>query len=201
MNYHVITPLNRFQNYNRMRDMLATQGVKWHVIVDADQPFRIEPTNDDWIDCSVFPNTQQRFYERCNNSINQWLDENIVDEDMYAILNDDDGYEPDFFQKIRAEEGDVLIPSMKRGMRTPPGVIPERAHGTNTLVAAPENLKVGHIGVEQLIVRGKILKHCRLPLTIAGDGEMICYIGATNPVKYVPEAYVYFNYLEPGRWD
>lgn len=200
MNYHVITPLNRFQNYSRLRDLLAPQGVKWHIILDDDQPFRIAP-KESWIDVSVVSNSQQRFFERCNQAINTWLDTNLVDDDMYAILNDDDAYEPGFWDKIRAVEGEALIPSMQRGNHTPSGVSPERAHGTNTLVASPENTKVGHIGVEQLIVSGRILKNCRLPLTIAGDGEMICYIAATNPVKYVPDAFVWFNYLEPGRWD
>lgn len=200
MKHHVITPLNRFQNYVRLRDMLEPQRVEWHVIVDADQPFRIE-SGESWIHSYVAENTHQRFFERCNHAINEWLDRHLVDEDRYAILNDDDAYEPGFFDKVREHSEDVLIPSMRRGNRTPPGVSPERAHGTNTLVACPENMKVGHIGVEQLIVRGSILKHCRLPLSIAGDGEMICYIAATNPVKYIPDAYVWFNYFEPGRWD
>jgi hypothetical protein len=124
-----------------------------------------------------------------------------VDDHRYAILNDDDAYEPGFWDKVRSCKEEVLIPSMMRGVRTPAGVSPERAHGTNTLVADPANMKVGHIGVEQLIVSGRILKNCRLPLTIAGDGEMICYIAATNPVTYIPDCYVWFNYLEPGRWE
>jgi len=200
MNYHVITPLNRFQNYARLRDLLEPQLVQWHIILDDDQPFRIAP-KEPWIHVDVVANTQQRFFERCNHAINTWLDTNLVDADRYAILNDDDAYEPGFFDKIRQHEDEVLIPSMMRGVRTPVGVSAERAHGTNTLTACPENTKVGHIGVEQLIVSGRILKNCRLPLTIAGDGEMICYIAATNPVKYVPDAFVWFNYLEPGRWD
>lgn len=201
MNYHVITPLNRFENVGRLIELLEPQRITWHVIQDAERPYYIQFPQG-WIRSSILVNEPGTFYERCNRSINKWMDHHRwVDEDRYCILNDDDAYEPGFFDKLRAFDEEVLAVSMMRGHHIPAGVSGERAHGTDTLVADPSNMKVGRIGVEQMIVSGRILRTCRLPLTIAGDGEMLTYIGATNPVKYVPDANVWFNYLEPGRWN
>jgi hypothetical protein len=204
MIYNVITPLNRFENFNAMNLMLAEHDVRWHVITDADAKYHVKSFHQ-WVWPFIAHNSEGTFFERCNRSINLWMDEHAwVDEDFYCILNDDDAYEPGFFDKIRKyADADIIVPSMMRGARIPAGVAPERAHGTDTLVADPANMQVGRIGVEQMIVRGRILKNCRLPLTIAGDGEMLTYIAATNPGKvvYAPEANVWFNYLEPGRWN
>lgn len=201
--YHVITPMNRFENFDAINLMLSEHNVHWHVIVDSDSGRRVV-SKVQWITPYSYDNLPGTFFERCNRSINTWMDNHDwVDGDRYCILNDDDAYEPGFFDKIRKyEPAEIVIPSMMRGSHIPMWVSPERAHGTDTLVADPSNMRVGCIGVEQLIVSGRILKGCRLPLTVAGDGEMICYIAATNPGKvvYAPDANVWFNYLEPGRW-
>lgn len=201
MNHHVITPLNRFENLRKLVTLLEPQKIIWHVIIDRDVPFRLW-FEQDWIHCHVCPNDGTTFWSRCNTSINWLLDTMpCVPTDRYSILNDDDAYEPGYFDKLRSHSGDVIVTSMHRGNATPIGVAAERAHGTNTLVAAPENMKVGHVGVEQICVAGSILNACRLPLHIAGDGQMIEYICATNHVRYVPDAFVWFNYLEKGRWS
>lgn len=203
--------MNRFENLQKLKDLLAPQKIVWHIVMDWDQPFRLHFHKEMWINTHVYDefafmeSPYKKFWERCNASINWLLDSiSIRDDDYYCILNDDDAYEPGFFDKLRAiehEGHDVIIPSMMRGQHTPAGVAPERAHGTDTLVADPSNMQIGRIGVEQCIVKGRILKNCRLPLRIAGDGEMITYIAATNKVHYLPSANVYFNYLEAGRWD
>lgn len=202
MTYHVITPLRRYQNAARLLELLEPQGIIWHPIMDDDGKFTLSfyPA---WVAEQVVKLPEGgTFFERCNTSINLWMDRHDWQpEDYYCILNDDDAYEPGFFDKIRRCSDDVIVPSMMRGNQTPADVSPERAHGTDTLLADPSNMQVGRIGVEQMIVKGRILKNCRLPLTIAGDGEMLTYIGATNPVTYMPDAYVWFNYLEPGRWN
>lgn len=200
MTIQVITPLNRLQNFVAQQEMLRPHGVIWNVIMDQDSPFRLL-YGEDWVVPYIFPNPQSTFYARSNHSLNSFLAAGLDDETHYCFLNDDDAYEPGFFDKVRQHDDDVIMVSMQRGQHTPGYVPPERAHGTDELVAAPENMVVGRVSIEQIIVRGRILKHCRLPLTIAGDGEMIQYIVANNPVKYTPDAKVWFNYYEPGRWD
>lgn len=200
MRNHVITPLARYQNYGKLADLLRPQGVQWHVITDAGST-KVTP-EEEWIHSYNMENSGTPFWARCNQAINWFLDRHsLYMGDRYGILNDDDAYEEDFFKKLSEFPSEVIAVSMKRGNSTPKDVTPERAHGTNTLVAAPENMKVGHVGVEQLLVSGRILSQCRLPIHICGDGQWIEYVVATQPVIYVPDAFVLFNYLEPGRWE
>lgn len=198
--YHVLTPLYRIENARKLVKHLAAHDVRWHVVTDACEPFDLK-FKAPWVTNYHCDTQGETFWARCNYSLN-WLMDAMKwrDEDRYCFLNDDDAVEPDFFDKVDKAEGEVVAVSMLRGSATPTDAAPERAHGTNELVAAPENMKVGFVGVEQLIVSGRILQNCRLPIHICGDGQMIEYITATNPVTYLPEAKVWFNYWEKGRW-
>lgn len=199
-NYHVLTPMNRYENLRRLVPHLESQKIIWHVVVDDEVPFHLS-FKQPWIYYYRYPNVANEFWARCNSSLNWLLDTlTLPDDDYVCFLNDDDGYEPGFFDKLREHQDDVIVTSMKRGNQTPAGVRPERAHGTNTLEAKPENMKVGYVGVEQMFAKAKIMKYVRLPIHIAGDGQMIEYVYTTNPVKFLPEANVLFNYFEPGRW-
>ena len=128
----------------------------------------------------------------------------IIADHRYCILNDDDAYEEGFFEHIdKVQPGWLMVVSMKRGHNIPAGVAAERAHGTDTLEACPANMTVGRVGAEQLISIGEIWqKHQFNPESVSADGERICELLAANPAPmYVPDAFVLFNYLEPGRWN
>ena len=65
-----------------------------------DSKFKLK-FDQQWIHSYICPNKENEFFKRCNYAINWFLDNcPIVEEDMYCILNDDDGYEPEFFNKI-----------------------------------------------------------------------------------------------------
>lgn len=205
MRYNILTPLRRYENLEKLVTMMtaqkATSNIDWHVIMDDDAPFQVF-FKQPWIHAYYQHNPETQFWSRCNHCLNRWMDcHPLMDNDRYCILNDDDAYEPGFFLKLDELKGGLVIASMKRGDQTPAGVSDIRAHATNTLVAAPENMSVGHVGVEQFFVCGKWLREARLPLTVAGDGEMIAYLVAKHGAEYAPEAYVLFNKFEPGRWN
>lgn len=199
--YHVITPMVRIENLPALAAMLEPHKVIWHVLTDEGSP-PADPQGHAWIHPLVVPNTEVKFYERCNHAINWFLENTpLVDADRYCILNDDDAYEPGFFEKIDKHAGDVIIASMERGDRTPSNVGVDRAHSTSKHWAKPENMKPGHVGVEQAIISGRIIKAVRIPLDIVGDGMMIEQLVKAHAATYSPEANVWFNYYEPGRWD
>lgn len=199
--YWVITPLARFENLRKLIPMLEAQNCQWVVITDDDLPF--QPVfRQSWIHHHVCPNRESAFFLRCNWAINWYLDTYPPElGHRFCFCNDDDAYEPGFFDRIDLHDGEVIIPSMERGNRTPSGVIPERAHGFTKLVAAPENVHIGGVGVEQIIISGRLLRDVRLPLHICGDGMMIEYCHKVYGAEFAPEAVVQFNYYEPGRWD
>ena len=209
MKYHVITPLARFENLKPLISMLQPMEIEWHVITDDDNGFSFNFTQN-WIHSYVCPNSEKAFWERCNNSINWFLDtQKIEEEDMYCILNDDDGYEPSFFEKLKniqacthiKKDKNVLICSMEREHQIPAGLVWPKDHPATKLWATPSYMRIGWVGIEQIIVKGKIIKNYRLPLEVCGDGYFICKILSKHLPIYVPTANVYFNYFEPGRWN
>jgi SAM-dependent methyltransferase len=199
--YHVITPMARLENLPKLAGMLEPHRITWHVLIDEGTPLP-DVGGRPWIDLVVVPNHEVAFYERCNHAINWFLDHSeLIDGDRYCVLNDDDAYEPDFFEKVEKLDGDLIIVSMERGDRIPPNVSPDRAHGTSKIWARPENMAPGRVGVEQVVVSGRVLRTARLPLHVQGDGIMIEQLVKANVATYAPEANVWFNYFEPGRWD
>lgn len=206
MKFHVITPLARFENIQKLIDMLQPMGIEWIVITDEDSNFTFDLSSYEWIKHYVCPNTAFMFYERCNFAINWFLDNHVlVKNEMYCILNDDDAYEPDFFSKIDSAlssiELPVLITSMERGHQIPASAVGCRAHPPTKLWGIPENMRVGGVGVEQIILKGEILSKFRIPLLNDGDGRFIVSVLHEYGAACIPDVNVWFNYFEPGRWD
>lgn len=202
--YHVITPLGRLQNLERLIRMLEPmQQVRWHVIFDEGLPFDVSFSGHTqrWITKGYCPRSSP-FWSFWADAQNRFISAGpLVDDDRYCILNDDDAYEPGFFDKLDRHTGEVIVCSMKRGQHIPAGVAADRAHGTDTLEAKPESMGVGRVGAEQMITSGRVWAKYGFTNTITADGERIVKVVAENEVNYVPDAYVLFNRFENGRWD
>ena len=206
MTFNIITPLARFENYNKLKESLKPLNIKWHIIIDSDKNFIVDE-KEDWINIYVCPNEGIDFWARCNNSINWFIENHLTtNEEYYGILNDDDSYEENFFEKIKNSlnntiENNLLIVSMLRGHNIPKEAIPIRRHPTTTLLATPQNMRVGGVGVEQFFIKGKLLEKHRLPLLAHGDGLFIVELVNNYKPTYLPNCFVLFNFFEPGRWN
>jgi len=128
---------------------------------------------------------------------------NIIDEDYYVAVDDDDFYEPNVFDEVSKMDDDIVIISMKRGYRIPKNVTHERRYPTDTLYAKPENVAISSISTQQSFVKGKIFRnhlfneeyHC-------WDGEIaIHHKEAGENIAYRPDLFALFNYYEPERWE
>jgi hypothetical protein len=209
--FNVITSVGRLQNITTIKRHIQSFGVKWHVITDEDLEFSIQ-FKDEWISSYVCPNNHKEFWARCHGALNWFIEtQKLEDDEFYCFMNDDDGYEQDFFKKVanvvqhvkteNSVDVDVIIVSMKRGNNIPEDVIDIRKHPTHTLIAHPDNMRVGGVGLEQIIIRGKLLKNYSLPMDVCGDGMFIAKAARENLVAYAPNVHVLFNYFEPGRWN
>ena len=105
-------------------------------------------------------------YYKLNHFINHFP---IQPQDYYSFLCDDDAYEPGFFSKLKPARP-VVIVSMKRGYRTPAVTNPLQAHPIHSLAAAPENRRRCCIGLEQMVLRGDILKTVTFENSHTADG-------------------------------
>lgn len=186
----VVTPFRRKENLPFLIGALEGK-CRWTVLIDDLLLRGIFP---EWVDV--------RFYvpegKGCisNELFNMFIEEGLEDDTQYMILCDDDSIEDGFFDKIPNE--DVVIASMKRGDRVPADGV---GYGWGDLIASPDNIGIGKVAGEQLVIKGRVLKDYRYGLSAIGDGEMIMQIAENHPVIYVPDAHVLFNYLEDGRYD
>lgn len=207
MIYNVVTSFKRLQNLAPLARSLKTHDIIWHVVED-ENPFHELVLHAAWMRYYRCPNHGgDSFWGRCHYALNWFMDRYIEKDQYYSFLNDDDDYEPGYWKKVDEVArknnyvDEVMVTSMMRGDQTPEGVEAERAHGTTTLVASLENLRPGYVGLEQVIVKGSLLKKARLPMNVCGDGEMIEWLCHAYTPTLIPDAYVWFNYREPGRWQ
>jgi len=199
--YHILTPFSRGQNMKKILKNFGRLNVVFHPIINDHFDF----PKEGWIKPFTFvlePSVKKQSYYRVYYyALNKFLDsKTLVDNDYYMFLSDDDFLEPTFFKKIEGINSDFIIVSMKRGDNMPKGT----RYGTRTLGASWKVMGKRGIGGEQIIVKGKILKNERFRKNIIGDGWFIRKMWKRHPHKnftFVKDAYVWFNYLEPGRWD
>lgn len=180
----VVTPFQRKENLDSMINQLKDK-VNWTVLIDDKNLKDIFPS---WVTVKLYPKPP-KVLNMCNSNVlfNWFIEEGLEDDTQYMILCDDDGVEEDFFSKI--PDKDAVIVSMKR-----------TEDSRNDLIADISNIKIASIGGEQLIVKGKILKNYRYGLSNVGDGEMIINVVKDHDITYVPEAFIYFNLYENGRY-
>jgi hypothetical protein len=216
MIYNVITPVSRPETFQSMIEMLKPKNVNWQIISTPESASNFT-SNESWIYHFVCSgDLGVEYFTRAYNKMNAFFDNaEIHDDHMYCFLSDDDAVEPDFFEKIDtalAEVSNIISPSivitsMKRGNRTPSDAVGvKKSYGTDTLVASLENMQPGKIGLEQFIIKGSLLneKKYRIPNNVHwGDGLFLNQAFWENQEKaiFCPEANVWFNYFEPGRWD
>jgi hypothetical protein len=127
----------------------------------------------------------------------------IIDQDYYVAVDDDDMYEDGVFDSIKQMDDEIVIISMKRGHRIPDNVIDDRKYSTSILNACASNVMVGKISNQQSFVKGHVFKqylyddqgHC-------GDGRLaVRRKEAGHQIVYRPDLFALFNYYEPGRWN
>lgn len=185
----VVTPFTRKENLPYLLKMLEGK-VNWTVLIDDETLKDLFPS---WVTVKLYEKPIPRENVCVSNVLfNRFISEldirkPEVAETQYMILCDDDTVEEGFWEKIPNE--DAVIVSMLRSDN--PG---------NTLMASPDNIEIGKVGGEQLILKGKILRSFRYGLSPVGDGEMIKKVVAEYPITYVPDAYVVFNFLQDGRY-
>ena len=190
MKYNVITPFSRWGNFRPLRDMLAPQNVNWHLLIDRDMPSL--SFAESWIKAHHGRPPPPRFF------IGHWLlnlfldHQEIHDDEYYVLLTDDDYYEADFFAKLAKYTADVVMVSMRRA--------------GDMLWATPGNMRTCHVGLEQMVIKGSLLKQYRINGFYEADGDLITRIWAAHSDKFVfaPEVVCYFNFLPPagnGRYD
>jgi hypothetical protein len=187
MMLRVITPVMRLQNIEVLKTLLYGKGIVWHVLMSDDIPSSIQ--NVSWIQPLKLNSEPRGTYGYWK--LNQFTD--YIDEDRYWFLSDDDAFSSDFFDVAeKHRDADMLIVNMKRWL----GLSPE------VLVASPDNIRIGGVGLEQMIVKGKWLKGKKFnEYDYCSDGHFVIELvkNLGDKVVYEQDAVVYWNCLSRGE--
>lgn len=70
------------------------------------------------------------------------------------------------------------------------------------MLAARNNMAESHVGLEQMIIKGSLLKTIRFREDHhSADGKMAMHLVDSGVlIKYIEDVFVWFNHLEPGRY-
>jgi GT2 family glycosyltransferase len=180
----------------------GAMGVIWHPIVFQDESADF---NEPWIYPYIIPMDRKDCIRPMPQYTmrNYWIQNNeIIDEDYYVTVDDDDMYEAGVFDEIKKMDDDIVIISMKRGCLIPDEAIEIRRYPTYILYARPESIALGEISSQQSFVKGKIFKqHLFDDSDQFGDGSMAVHHKEDGEqIAYRPDLFALFNYFEPGRW-
>lgn len=131
---------------------------------------------------------------------NRWIATAEIEPDArYLMLCDDDWLPEGFIEALNEVPADapLIVTSMKRGQHA-------KHHPAWTLIADPEAMRYGVVGFEQGIYLGSTLLEYRASTAIdirqVNEKVLIDIAQRVNGV-YLRDLHIWFNYLEPGRWD
>jgi len=200
MTNRVLTPLSRHYNIVELGARIKEEGAFWELLCIEGEPKL--PSLGSWVRQHFFPKPPDGFFIG-HYLVNCYIETGLQDEDRYVVATDDDFIEPGLFSEIDKYDDDIIIVSMKRSNK-PSGTDAGCPFGT--LIASPENMKTCFVGFEQLVIKGKILKNYRCEGVYHADGLLLEKLWSEHMEKFrfLPDCYVYFNYLFPGRagrWD
>jgi hypothetical protein len=208
---HLIMPFYRQELKEKLTAAYRPMNIIWHPIMFLDewQKFHMPKSSDDlfiedWRKPVIIPMHSKDCKTIPGNFKRNWFikNEEIIDDDYYLTVDDDDMYEPGVFEKIKQMDEDIIIISMQRGYRIPLNIDPARRYPTSTLFAHPDYVEIGLISAQQCFVKGKIFEaHIFDENSRTWDGEIIIHHKKSGEqIRYEPHLYALFNYYEPGRW-
>jgi hypothetical protein len=114
---------------------------------------------------------------------NQMLDQ--ITDGWVCFLDDDTVLHRDWLACADTWEQDMIVVSQLRS-------------DGRVLAAAPENMRVGHVDIGQILVTRDAIGDLRIHEHYEGDGVFIAALAAfTSRVSYVPNVLSYHNALEP----
>jgi len=199
MKIHVICPFMRHHLLPTLLNYLEPMSIEWYPIVLEEEKFEV---NLEWVHQIVIPNLPEGGlgYKKVN-----WFIETqeIVNEDYYCIMGDDDIYEQGFFDVIKTQTSKIIYVSMSRGNAIPTyeGVTP---HATHPLIINNLNdVRRYNINFAQYIMKGEILKQMKFGWVInCEDGIFAEDLKEKfpNDCTFIPNLFVFGNYFEPERY-
>lgn len=197
MTYNILMPFSRWSNLIDIGACLRPQNVQLHLLQIKGE--KEVPQLGSWIHSYQFEPPPEGFFPG-HWLVNQFLDNVVVNGDSrYQVITDDDLVEEGFYRKLDEYDDDILVTSMKRSNIPSDG---GALCGFGTLTADPANMKVGFVGYEQIVAKGRVVKDYRCGSRYEADGDLIekMWLDGMERFRFIPDAYVLFDRLPPGAY-
>jgi len=203
MNIHIICPLWRTHLVPTLIHYLEPMNIQWHPIMTAKEQVDFDPP---WVHPLIVEEHPTDKTFRAFRKPNEFIrTQEIIDDDYYGFMSDEDMYEPGFFDVIRKQTAKILMFSLYRG-DTLIKDGPKKIHwhpATPLIVNGFKNIKVGSIGLPQYIIKGSILKVSQFRNDhYYNDGHFAMMLAERFPhhIKFLPDLFVFAAYLQLGRY-
>lgn len=171
---------------------LENTGIEWIAACDDVDITPLKDNKKEWIKPILVPPLKipgDQVYKKFNDCIDR-ID--IVDEDYYCFMGDDDSYEPGFFDVIRRQDSPIILTSASGGVGHP------------LVIHSFMDVRVGNINLQQYILKGSVLKQMRFNNnTPEDDGRFAEELVRRYPsqIKIISDSYTFMNYFQPGRYN
>ena len=127
----------------------------------------------------------------------------IIDDDYYGFMHDDDMYIPEFIEKVKKQTSKIIVFSMSRGQFCPKDGHPIKWPPRDLWISKLEDITIGNIDFCQIIIKGEILKQTKFNYSkVTDDGEYAEELVKkwSNDILIIPEIGINFNYFQMGRY-
>jgi hypothetical protein len=198
----VITPASRPDNWDAIRRNLEQQRVTWVPIVATEELTEHPAFQHSWIEPIVFapPDHHDPPYWKTNRYVERGVD----DDTYYHVLCDDSFVFLEFYDNLRKSTYPIVIAcAIRTDSYGAPCRLAPGQHSTAPLMAEPGNMRHGHITLEQLIIRGDILRQYRFDEHNCGADGILAerlYRDHSNQIEYRHDLILKFNAMQPDRY-
>ena len=204
MNFHSIMPFYRKNLTQELTEHFEPMNLIWHPVCDIIdiQPFA--GNTKQWIQPVLCPPLKIPG-DQCYRKNNDFIDSvQIIDDDYYGFMHDDDMYVPGFIDKIKQQTAKIIIYSASRGDSWPTDDIgPYNWPPVPLTINTMDDIQIGKIDMCQYIVKGEILKQTRFGNnSVCDDGHYAENLKNKWPddILILPEIGINFNFFQPGRY-
>lgn len=203
MEVHVLCPFYRKNLYKTLLTYYEPMKIIFHPICYPNDFAPFENNKIPW----VKPYLCTRFTDWCiaYQKVNCFLENNeLIDEDYYGFVGDDDMFEPGFFDELKKQTTDVVYNSSFNGDHTPTeGIPPASWHPPVPLIMAHAgDIRVCNIGTSMFWVKGKTLRGMRLgESSHYEDGIFAVSLLSRGTITYLTNSFSFGNYFQPGRFN
>ena len=199
MKIHIITALYRVHLAQTLIHYLEPMGIEWYPVVAPKEDI---PFDKEWIHpIHVNELLHNEFPYR---KINDFLDtQEVIDDDYYGFMSDDNMYEPGFFDVIRQQTAKILFYSVYRGDSTPRNDGSEPHPSTPIRIQSLNDIRICNVGFGMCILKGEILRQTKFKNTHKwDDGRYMerLKLKFPNEIQILPDLWVFGNYFQVGRY-